>query len=240
VPDQGLVDRFLPPYEPRQVLDPNEPVTIGAMVGPEAFTEVRYLAHAKQMQALDLIPQIAEEFKQLFGRDSGGLIKTYLLEDAETIVIALGSVLGTIKDTVDDLRKQGIKIGVLGITSYRPFPINAIREATANAKRIVVIEKCFAVGIGGIVSRDVRSAVRNRPQPVLTVVAGLGGRPITKASLNKLLLEAIDDQLELLTFLDLDWDIVNRVLDREKLNRRSGPVAEGILRDIGTVAAHLA
>jgi pyruvate ferredoxin oxidoreductase alpha subunit len=240
VPDQAQVDRFLPPYEPRQVLDPNEPVTIGAMVGPEAFTEVRYLAHAKQMQALDLIPQIADEFKQLFGRDSGGLIKTYRLEDAETIVIALGSVLGTIKDTVDDMREQGIKIGVLGITSYRPFPINAIREATANAKRIVVIEKCFAVGIGGIVSRDVRSAVRNRPQPVLTVVAGLGGRAITKASLNKLLLEAIDDKLELLTFLDLDWDIVNRVLDREKKQRRSGPVAEGILRDIGTVASHLA
>jgi pyruvate ferredoxin oxidoreductase alpha subunit len=138
------------------------------------------------------------------------------------------------------MRKQGIKIGVLGITSYRPFPINAIREATAGAKRIVVIEKCFAVGIGGIVSRDVRSAVRNRPQPVLTVVAGLGGRAITKASLNKLLLEAIDEKLELLTFLDLDWDIVNRVLDREKKQRRSGPVAEGILRDIGTVASHLA
>ena len=240
VPDQAQVDRFLPPYEPRQVLDPNEPVTIGAMVGPEAFTEVRYLAHAKQMQALDLIPHIAEEFKQIFGRDSGGLIKTYRLEDAETLVIALGSVLGTIKDTVDDMRNQGIKIGVLGITSYRPFPINAIREATANAKRIVVIEKCFAVGIGGIVSRDVRSAVRNRPQPVLTVVAGLGGRAITKASLNKLLLEAIGDKLELLTFLDLDWDIVNRVLEREKKQRRSGPVAEGILRDIGTVASHLA
>jgi len=240
IPDQAQVDRYLPPYEPRQVLDPKAPVTIGAMVGPEAFTEVRYLAHAKQMQALDLIPQIAEEFKQVFGRDSGGLIKTYRLDDAETIVIALGSVLGTIKDTVDDLRAQGIKIGVLGITSYRPFPITAIRDATANASRIVVIEKCFAVGIGGIVSRDVRSAVRNRPQPVLTVVAGLGGRAITKASLNKLLLEAIADKLELLTFLDLDWGIVNRVLDREKKQRRSGPVAEGILRDIGTVASHLA
>jgi pyruvate ferredoxin oxidoreductase alpha subunit len=82
------VDRFLPPYEPRQVLDPDEPVTIGAMVGPEAFAEVRYLAHAKQMQALDLIPQVADEFRQVFGRDSGGLIKTYRLEDAETIVIA--------------------------------------------------------------------------------------------------------------------------------------------------------
>lgn len=237
MPDQAQVDKFLPPYEPRQVLDPSDPVTIGAMVGPEAFTEVRYLAHAKQMQALDLIPQIAAEFKQVFGRDSGGLIKTYKTEDAETIVIALGSVLGTIKDTVDDLRAEGVKVGVLGITSYRPFPISAIRDATAHTKRIVVIEKCFAVGIGGIVSRDVRSAVQNRPQPVLTVVAGLGGRAITKASVNKLLHQAIADKLDQLTFLDLDWAVVNRVLDREKQLRRSGPVAEGILRDIGTVAS---
>jgi pyruvate ferredoxin oxidoreductase alpha subunit len=239
MPDQAQVDKFLPPYEPRQVLDPNDPVTIGAMVGPEAFTEVRYLAHEKQMQALDLIPQVATEFKAIFGRDSGGLIKTYLTEDAETIVIALGSVLGTIKDTVDDLRAQGIKVGVLGITSYRPFPINAIRDATANAKRIVVIEKCFAVGIGGIVSRDVRSSVQSRPQPVYAVVAGLGGRAITKDSVNKLLLQAMSDKLELLTFLDLDWAVVNRVLDREKANRRSGPVAEGVLRDLGTVSSHI-
>ncbi|MGB4361116.1 MAG: transketolase C-terminal domain-containing protein [Rhodoferax sp.] len=237
MPSQEQVDKFLPPYEPRQVLDPNDPVTIGAMVGPEAFTEVRYLAHAKQMQALDLIPQIAAEFKQEFGRDSGGLIKTYQTEDADTIVIALGSVLGTIKDTVDDLRAEGVKVGVLGITSYRPFPISAIRDATAHAKRIVVIEKCFAVGIGGIVSRDVRSAVRNRPQPVLTVVAGLGGRPITKASVHQLLIDAIADKLELLTFLDLDWAVVNRVLEREKSQRRSGPIAEGILRDMGTASA---
>lgn len=239
MPSQEQVDKFLPPYEPRQVLDPNDPVTIGAMVGPEAFTEVRYLAHAKQMQALDLIPQIAAEFKKEFGRDSGGLIKTYQTEDAETIVIALGSVLGTIKDTVDDLRAEGVKVGVLGITSYRPFPISAIRKATANAKRIVVIEKCFAVGIGGIVSRDVRSAVRNRPQPVLTVVAGLGGRAITKTSVHKLLLDAIADKLELLTFLDLDWDVVNRVLEREKTQRRSGPIAEGILRDMGSVGTQV-
>jgi hypothetical protein len=72
------------------------------------------------------------------------------------------------------------------------------------------------------------------------VVAGLGGRAITKASLHKLLQDAIADKLELLTFLDLDWDIVNRVLDREKKQRRSGPMAEGILRDIGTVASRLA
>ena len=139
MPEQAQVDAYLPPYVPRQVLDPAEPVTIGAMVGPEAFTEVRYLAHAKQLQALDLLPQLAAEFKQQFGRDSGGLVRPYRIDDAETIVIALGSVLGTIKDTVDELREQGVKIGVLGITSFRPFPIEAIRAVTGHAKRIVEI-----------------------------------------------------------------------------------------------------
>src|SRR5512146_2075601 len=129
MPSQEQVDKFLPPYEPRQVLDPAEPVSIGAMVGPEAFMEVRYLAHAKQMQALELIPQLASEFKQQFGRDSGGLVRTYRAEDAETMIVAMGSVLGTIKDTVDEMRDEGHKIGVLGITSYRPFPLAQVREA---------------------------------------------------------------------------------------------------------------
>src|SRR5215207_73758 len=109
-PTQEQVDAFLPPYEPRQVLDPAEPVTIGAMVGPEAFFEVRYLMHAKQMQALDVVPQIAADFKEAFGRDSGGLIRTYCADDAETVIVALGSVLGTIEDVVDELRERGVKI----------------------------------------------------------------------------------------------------------------------------------
>jgi len=117
VPTQEQVDAFLPPYEPRQMLDPKEPVSIGAMVGPEAFSEVRYLAHAKQMQALERIPQLAEQFKAVFGRDSGGLTHSYLVDDADIVVVAMGSVLGTIKDTVDEMRQEGQRIGVLGITS---------------------------------------------------------------------------------------------------------------------------
>jgi hypothetical protein len=84
MPKQSEVDAFLPPYEPRQVLDTSEPVSIGAMVGPEAFMEVRYLAHAKQLMALERIPQIAAEFFDRFGRTTGGLVRTYKTEDAET------------------------------------------------------------------------------------------------------------------------------------------------------------
>lgn len=237
MPEQAEVDAFLPPYEPRQVLDPSEPVSIGAMVGPEAFMEVRYLAHAKQLSALDAIPRIADEFKDRFGRASGGLVRTYKTDDAETIVVALGSVLGTLKDTVDEMRAGGTKIGVLGIQSYRPFPMAAVRAALQHAKRVVVLEKSFSVGLGGIVSTDVRLAMAGIHVKGYTVVAGLGGRAITQASLHRTLKNAIADDLPTLTFMDLDWRIVERQLAREAQMRRSGPIAENLLRDIGTVAS---
>ncbi len=240
MPAQADVDAFLPPYEPRQVLDPAEPVSIGAMVGPEAFMEVRYLAHAKQLTALERIPEIAAEFAERFGRTTGGLVRPYKTEDAETIVVALGSVLGTLKDTVDEMRNDGIRIGVLGIHSFRPFPLNAVREALQHAKRIVVLEKSFSVGLGGVVSTDVRLALHRLGQLGYTVVAGLGGRAITKASLHRTLREAIADTLPPLSFMDLDTRIVERQLMREAQMRRSGPIAENLLRDVGTVASKVA
>ena len=237
MPTQEQVDAFLPPFQPRQVLDPDEPISIGAMVGPEAFMEVKYLAHAKQMQALQLIPEIAADFKDEFGRDSGGLVRPYRAEDAETIVLALGSVLGTIEDTVDELREQGVKIGVLGISSFRPFPLDAVRAALGHAQRVVVLEKALAVGIGGIVAANVRMALAGIQLHGYTVIAGLGGRPITKASLHRLFVDAAADRLEPLTFLDMDWDVVDRELQRMRSSRTSGPHAENILRDVGPVAA---
>ena len=237
MPAQAEVDAFLPPYEPRQVLDPAEPVSIGAMVGPEAFMEVRYLAHAKQLMALERIPQIAAEFAARFGRNTGGLVRGYRIEDAQTIVVALGSVIGTLKDTVDELRNAGVKVGVLGIHSFRPFPLAAVRAALQGAERVVVLEKSFSVGLGGVVSTDVRLALSGLQLRGYTVIAGLGGRAITKASLARMLTDAVADKLPPLTFLDLDWRIVNRQLEREAQVRRSGPIAENLLRDVGTVAS---
>jgi len=240
VPEQADVDAFLPPYAPRQVLDPEEPVSIGAMVGPEAFMEVRYLAHAKQLSALEHIPRIAAEFAARFGRTSGGLVRAYRCDDAETIVVALGSVIGTLKETVDGLRAEGMRIGVLGIQSYRPFPLAAVRAALQGARRVVVLEKSFCVGLGGVVSTDVRVALSGLQLHGYTVVAGLGGRAITRASLERMLRDAVADRLEPLTFLDLDRGLVERQLAREAQTRKSGPIAENVLRDVGTVAAKVA
>jgi len=239
LPTQDQVDAYLPTYEPRQVLDPIEPVSIGAMVGPEAFMEVRFLAHAKQRQALELIPGWADEFREVFGREAGGLVSAYSCEDAELIVVALGSVLGTLKDTVDGLRADGHKIGVLGIRSFRPWPLAAVRDVLAPARRVVVLEKSLAVGLGGIVSTDIRSSWEGARDTVHTVIAGLGGRSITRASLQRMLMEAIEGRLEALSFLDLDTAMVERALARERQTRRSGPLAESILRDLGLVSARI-
>ena len=201
--DQSVVDGFLPPYEPRQVLDPNDPVSIGAMVGPEAFEEVRYLAHLRQMDALERIPAIAQEFEELTGHASGGLVRSYRTEDA-------------------------------GITSFRPFPGEAVREALSGASRIIVLEKAFSIGFGGVLATDVALVVQGSNAKVFSVVAGLGGRAITRRSLEDLLAQSVRGELNPLTFLDLDQAAVDRERARMASTRRSGPSAENLLRDLGS------
>jgi len=229
LPDQSTVDGYLPAYEPRQVLDPVDPVSIGAMVGPEAFTEVRYLAHVRLLQALDLLPRLASDLYHVTGRQLG-IVNPYRCEDADTVVVALGSVLGTLKDTVDALRDNGLRIGVLGLTAFRPFPAEQVRQALAGTGRVVVLERAFGTGAGGIVTGEIRAAA---PDPIYhTVVAGLGGRPVTSASLRRVLLEAMGSRLSPLTFLALDEDLVGRGLARSAATRRSGPTSGDVLRAV--------
>jgi len=237
VPDQADVDAFLPPFVPRQVLDPAEPVSIGAMVGPEAFTEVRFLAHAKQIQALELIETVSGEFAAIFGRESGGLVSEYRADDADVVVLAMGSVLGTLRDVVDGLRDDGQRVGIVGVTSFRPFPFDAVRHAIGSARRVVVVERAFSIGFGGVLSADVTVALGEAYPRVATVVAGLGGRAITESSLASVIIDAIHGDLEPLRFLDLDEGLVSRELARMDVKRQSGAHAENMLRDLGTVAS---
>jgi pyruvate ferredoxin oxidoreductase alpha subunit len=204
VPEPEQVDAYLPAFAPWQMLDPQDPVSIGAMVGPEAFMEVKYLAHQRQLQALTRLPQLADEFETTFGRRCGDLVNEYRTADAEVIVVALGSAIGTVQDTIDELRVSGMRAGVLGITAMRPFPFAAVRAALAMARRVVVIDRALAMGSGGIVAGEVGQALRDLPVRVHPVIAGLGGRPITRASLKSLLADAVADRLTELTFLDLD------------------------------------
>jgi pyruvate ferredoxin oxidoreductase alpha subunit len=214
VPSRAQVDAFLPPFVPRQVLDPDDPVTIGAMVGPEAFTEVRYLMHAKQRLALERIPRLADEFADAFGRPAGGLVRGSRLEDADVVVVSIGSAGGAVEDVVDTFRDRGEAVGALSVRCFRPWPLEAVRAALAGARRVVVVERAFAVGAGGIVGQNVRLALSGLPIDVVDVVAGLGGRPVTAASLERVLDDALAGRLDPLTFLDLRADVVERELAR--------------------------
>ena len=236
-PESEVVDQFLPPYEPRQILDPAEPVSIGAMVGPEAFLEVRYLAHVRQMQALEVIPTIAREFGAATGRERNGLVSQYRMEDAVIAIVALGSVIGTLEGCCRRVAGRRGRVGVPGHHVVPPFPIDAVRQALAGS-RMSSCWKSWPSGIGSIVSLNVRTALAGQDHRTVTVIAGLGGRPILKSSLAQMITNARAGELPELSFLDLRRDLVERELARARAERRSGPAAENILRDIADTGTH--
>lgn len=230
LPEQAQVDAFLPPFQPVQMLDPKDPYSIGAMVGPEAFMEVRYLANDKHEQALKLIPEIGSIFKGVFGRESGNLFHTYETDGADTVVVAMGSVNGTIKDVVDEMRQDGHAIGSISICSFRPFPLDELQQVLRHAKRVIVVEKTLAPGLGGVLASNVRMSLRGHNVPVHTVIAGLGGRQITHKSLSQTFAVGQKDELPDLMFLDLNHEAVEHEIARAHQERHSGPTAENILK----------
>jgi pyruvate ferredoxin oxidoreductase alpha subunit len=216
VPDQADVDAFLAPFEPKQWLDPDDPVTIGAMVGPGAFTEVKYLMAERQLRALDTVAEVAADFRAAFGRDSGGLVRPYRTEGAEVVLVAMGSVLGSASDVVDELRADGVAVGLVGIGCYRPWPYDEVRQALRGIPRAVVVNRAISVGAGSVLGRDVRLSAP-ATTVVHDVVLGLGGRPVTRAGLRRLALEVLAGRVpdQTLHFADLDREAVERELTRE-------------------------
>ena len=234
IPDQASVDAYLPPYEPMQVLDPADPISIGAMVGPDAFTEVRYLQYYKQQQGLKLIEDLSREFEARFGRASGGLLRTYQTEDADLIVVAMGSINGTIKDVIDEMRADGVGIGLVTLTTFRPFPTEGLNAALEQASDVLVVDRALDVGMGGPLASNVGLALRNLPRPprLHSAIVGLGGRPATKVSLHRLFRQAVVQPWSGPNFLDLNERVVAREIHRRGKTRRAGPTAEAILKDL--------
>ncbi len=234
IPDQASVDAFLPSYEPMQSLDPANPISIGAMVGPDAFTEVRYLQYYKQHGALSLIERLASEFEKCFRRQAGGLLRTYQADDAKMLVVAMGSINGTIKDVVDEMRADGAAIGVVTLVAFRPFPTEALRKALARARDVVVIDRAIDVGLGGPLAGNVAIALREIPDPpaMHSAIVGLGGRAVPKSALHWLFRQAAVQPWEGPHFLDLSERVVAREIHRRVTPRRAGPAAEAILKQL--------
>lgn len=178
--DQKTVDEFLPPYSPLYALDPRSPVTMGALAPPEVYTEARYMIHAAQLRAMAVIEQVAGDFRKKFGRYGGGLIDAYELEGAEVVFVAMGSIIGTMKDAVDAMRSDGLKVGIVKVRSYRPFPADALRAALGKAKCVCVVDRDVSMGMEGALFTDLKAVLYGKSSvAMLGFIAGMGGRDIT-------------------------------------------------------------
>ena len=179
VPDQSIVDKFLPAYKPQYKLDPKDPHSFGGLVGPDLYYEFRYKIQEAMEEAKRLIPKVGEEYQQYFGR-SYDLLEQYCCRDAEILLITSGSLTGTVKETVDILREQGEKIGLVRVRVFRPFPTQEIREITKQARVIGVIDRNISFGHEGIFFSEIKAALYNTEKhpPLYGFIAGLGGRDV--------------------------------------------------------------
>lgn len=183
---QEQVDQYLPPFNPAEKLDAKDPISFGMYATPDYYMEFRYEMDEAQKRAKGVIAKYGKEFGTLFGRDYSALVEGYMLDDAETAIIAMGSLCGTVKDAIDEMRAEGKKVGLLKIRVYRPFPYEDIKKALSRVKRVAVLDKNISLGAKGAVAIEVRDALYGSTIPVLDYVLGLGGRDIRKKNIKEI------------------------------------------------------
>jgi len=207
IPDKEDIDKFLPAFEPDIFLDPKTPMTQGAFADPSTFTEFRYAQEVGMRNALEIIKDIDEEYMKLTGRGYG-VIEEYNTKDADVVLVSLGSVVGTIKEVVDEL-KDDVSVGVLKVKLFRPFPEKEVLEALKNAKIVSVIEKDVSIGMGqGALYNELKAALYNSDihPKTLGFVAGLGGRDITLDNIKEIISlseDAIEKDVAEITWVGL-------------------------------------
>jgi len=192
VVDQQAVDQFLPAFQPEHYLDPANPKTWGSYAEADVMMEFKYAVHHAMTAGKPRIKEILDELSALTGRQNSGLIEAYRTDDAEIILVAMGSVAGTVKDAVDELRRAGKKVGLVKIRCYRPFPHEDIRQAIKGAKVVAVMDANFSMGSEGAVGLDLKAKLIGRPDAPLVIdyIAGLGGREINPRTIAGLVAQA--------------------------------------------------
>lgn len=201
IPEQAQVDEFIPHQLFPNRMDLENPKSTCMTAGPAWNTEFRYQQHVATMQSAKKIRDIDKEFGEKFGRSYGGLLEGYCCEDATVILLTLGSVVGTARVVVDQLRGKGFKVGLAKLRCIRPFPTEELACVVAKAKVVGVLEKDISFGYEGAVFSDVRSAlagVDHMPQ-AYNFIAGLGGRNISKEDIMAMfmkLLHAADGEVQ--------------------------------------------
>ncbi len=210
IPEQKEVDDFLPPFKPKHIVDPRWPRGLGLFADPRFYMETRYILHRALEKSQETIKQVSSDFARTFGRESGGFIKTYKLEDADLAIVSMGSVVGTIKELIDRLEEEGKKVGLLQICSYRPFPRYEVYNALKDKMNIVVLEKCISLGRGGILASDTRWSfprAEKKDRNISSFVAGLGGRNIPVDDL-RYMVEKVEKEPVEFEFLGLKKELI--------------------------------
>ena len=160
IPGQDLIDEFLPPRPPKPfTLNPENPITHGGIVTPEYYMEFRYLIEKGMENARRVIVEVAKEYKNITGRWHGDLVDEYKCSDAKILIIVAGATAGTCKEAVDVLREKGFNVGVLRLRYIRPFPSSIVRERVSSVKSVVIIDRSYSFGGGGIIGADVASSI---------------------------------------------------------------------------------
>ena len=192
--DQEETDRFLPPINPVRLLDPQKPRTMGAFGAQNVYTEVKKQQEAALINASSVLDEIWTEFEEKFGRRYRA-VETHQTEDAEVVLLTMGSIAETALTAVDEMRSEGLKVGLARIRLWRPFPFEAIFDALKGARVITVLDRMLSPGgHGGPVGTELRSAFYQRPERplILDFVAGLGGRDIDRQTFRELVRRSID------------------------------------------------
>jgi pyruvate ferredoxin oxidoreductase alpha subunit len=186
VPDIEKVRKFLGPYTVKNsYLDSANPMFINDLTGPDEFTEMRYQQKEGFKKALEVIPAVMKEFEQTFGRKLS-MVEEYKSKDADVVLVALGSMCGTIKQVVNNMRAAGKKVGLVRITTFRPFPTDLINTALSGKDVIGVFDRSAGLGSeGGPVWNEARSALLGTDAQVLPFIGGLGGRDVPPATIEK-------------------------------------------------------
>jgi pyruvate ferredoxin oxidoreductase alpha subunit len=190
IPSQEQVNKFLPAYKPLYKLDPAQPLSMGLLAEPDYYTEARYAVQQTLRESIPLIEKVNEDFSRVFGRTRNGLIEEYQTKDAERVIVAMGSVCGTIKEVIDELRKKGKKIGLLKITCLRPFPYAQIYEALKNVPKVAVVDRALSLGSYAPLASEIKAVFfgkNKKPKVISSFIAGLGGRDITMDSIKEIL-----------------------------------------------------
>ena len=187
--DQEDIDRFLPPFQPVNFLDVENAKTWGSIGEEDMVMELRYSVQQAMQYAKGRIQEIFQEWAEISGRNYSGLIETYQTKDAEVILLAMGSMTGTLKDAVDSLRTEGEKVGLVKIRSFRPFPYEEICQAVKRAKAVAVVDANLSLGSEGAISMDLKAKLYGLPDApqILNVIAGLGGRDVNEARIKEII-----------------------------------------------------